>query len=121
MLDNEHQGTQGLLRKSSTPVPPAELQDRVMLSVLEIADKRAKKRAAFSGLLRLAAILLLLSAVGKACLPATANNHLVSKAVQQITENPGGKIAWLLENTYLVIPLIVLYVFSLIVRIKTDS
>ncbi len=48
-MDNEFERTRNLLRKSTVSPTPAGLEDRVLLSIAEAVDKKAKKRAALSG------------------------------------------------------------------------
>ncbi len=117
MLDNEHQETQDLLRKSTRPVAPAGLEERILLDIAAIADERAKKRTALANLLRFTAISLVLVAIGQSFLPGGVTKTVVETA-KQITENPGGKIAWVWKNTYFIVPLLALGILSKIVRSK---
>jgi hypothetical protein len=117
MLDNEHDGTRSLLRKSTTPVAPAGLEDRVMLSIGEVADKRAKTRAALSGLLKCVAIGLMAIAVGQAFIPGSTAGTIAAEA-GRMTEQPGVKVVWFLKNTYFLIPLLGLWLFNKIYRLK---
>ena len=117
MMDKEHEATRDLLLKSTTAATPAGLEDRVLLSLAAEVDRRVKKRAALSGLLKYTAIGLLVIAIAQSLLPGGTAKTLAQSA-EQLTENPGGKIVWLLKNTYFVVPLLALYIFSKIYRLK---
>lgn len=117
MLDNENEGTRSLLRKSTTAAAPAGLEDRIMLSIGGIVDKRAKNRAALSGLLKCVAIGLMVIAVGQAFIPGSTARAIVSEA-GKMTEQPGVKVVWFLKNTYFLIPLLGLWLFGKIYRLK---
>ena len=120
MINNEHEGTRNLLRKS-LPVTgaPAGLEVRVMESVLAIEEKKAKKRAALSGLLRFTSIGLVLIAIGQCFFPKNSTRTFVA-AAGQATQNPAGKMSWLIHNVYFLIPLLVLFLVSKIVRLKAE-
>jgi hypothetical protein len=117
MMDNEYERTRDLLRRSSIPPAPAGLEDRVLLRLAEAADKQAKKRAAWSGLLRFAAIGLLLIAIGQSFFPGGTARTVV-QSVGQLTSNPGEKVSWLLENTFFLFPLVGLYLITKIYKLK---
>lgn len=117
MLDNEHEGTRSLLRKSTTTPAPAGLEDRVMLSIAAEVDKRAKSRAALSGLLKCVAIGLVVIAIAQSFLPGGSAKTIVAEA-SKITEQPGVKVMWFLQNTYFLIPLLGVWLFTKIYRLK---
>jgi hypothetical protein len=118
MISNEHEGTRNLLRRSTTTPVPAGLENQVLLRIAELADKKAKKRAALSGLLRYTSIGLVLIAVAQALLPGVRARTIVSATANQVTENAGEKIVWLLQNTYFLVPLLGFYVLTRLYRLK---
>ncbi|HXB08853.1 MAG TPA: hypothetical protein VNW04_17120 [Puia sp.] len=120
MLANEHEGTRNLLRKSVPAPTPAGLEDRVMFGIAAEMDKRAKSRAALSGLLKCVAIGLMAIAVAQSFFPGGTAKTLVAEA-GKVTEEPSLKIMWLLHNTYFLAPLLGLYVFSKIYRLKAGE
>ena len=116
-MDSEFEKTRDLLRKSIVPSSPAGLEERILLSIAHAADKRAKKKAAFSGFLRFAAIGLLLIAVGQSFLPGGTVKGLV-RSVEQVGTKPGEKVSWLLQNTYFLFPLVGLFLITKIYKLK---
>lgn len=117
MSSNEHEGTRELLRKCKIVPTPVDLESRIMLGIGEIVDKRAKARAFFPGLLKLVAIVGMTFAVVQSFLPGSTIKTLATEA-GRISEDPGTKILWVLQNTYFLVPLLGLYVFSKIGRLK---
>jgi hypothetical protein len=93
------------------------MEDRIMHAVLMMADKRAKSRLVLSAFLRFSAIALLLIAVIQTSLPAGTGKSFVA-AVERLTEDPGQKISWLREHAYSFFPLMALFVFSRIYRLR---
>lgn len=116
-MEKEYDGTREMLRKSASAGAPAELEGRIMQTILAIADKRAKRRVALSALLRFAAIVVLSILLAQICLPAGTVTRLIT-AVGKTAENSGEKLSWLLGNSYFLLPLVALFVFSKIYRIK---
>ena len=116
-MDNEFERTRDLLRKSTVPPTPAGLEDRVLLSIAEAVDKKAKKRATFSGFLRFTAIGLLLIAVVQSFFPRGSVKLLV-QSLGQLTADPDEKLSWLLGNTYFLFPLLGLYLIAKIYKLK---
>jgi hypothetical protein len=117
MSGNEFEETRDLLRKSTTAPTPEGLESRVMLGIGEIMDNRAKARAFLPGLLKFTAIALMTIAVAQSFLPG-ATVKAIAMDAGRLTEHPGSGILWILQNTYFLIPLLGLYVFSKIYRIK---
>ncbi|GGB05240.1 hypothetical protein [Puia dinghuensis] len=119
MMDQDHDKTREILRMSGRDAAPHGLELRVMDNIMAIANKRAKRRAALSGLLRFVAISLVVIAAAQSFFPGGSGKAVtVVPAVGQMTENLGAKIAGLLEYSYFFIPLIAVYVFRQIARIK---
>ncbi|SRR5258708_37615737 len=118
MIDNEHEGTRNLLRRSTTAPTPAGLENQVLLRIVELADKKAKKRAALSRLLRYTSIGLVLIAVVQALMPGVKVKTLVGAASSEVTVSMGEKIVWLLQNTYFLVPLLGFYVLTRLYRLK---
>lgn len=116
-MEKEHEKTREMLLSSGSTDAPAELEGRIMQTILAIADKRAKRRVALSALLRFAAIVVLSILLAQICLPAGTVTRLIT-AVGKTAEDSGEKLSWLLENIYFLLPLVALFVFSKIYRIK---
>lgn len=56
-------------------------------------------------------------AVGQAFIPGSTARAIVSEA-GKMTEQPGVKVVWFLKNTYFLIPLLGLWLFGKIYRLK---
>jgi hypothetical protein len=117
MTEKEHDGTREMLRRSASGTPPPALEDRIMHRVLMMADKRAKRRLILSALLRFFALALLLVALAQTFLPAGSGKNFVA-AVERLPEYPGQKISWLRDNVYFLFPLIALFFFTRINRLR---
>jgi hypothetical protein len=117
MSNNEHEGTRNILRRSTVAPTPAGLEARVLIRIAEEMDKKAKKRAALFGLLKWTSIGLVAIAIGQALLPGTRAGAVVT-AAKQISENPAENMSWLWQNSYFLIPLVAVYVFGKIYKMR---
>jgi hypothetical protein len=110
-----HESTRRLLRMSTTKAAPADLEQKVMLSVMAVGSRRRDRRVALARTLKIVAIGMLVLAMGKVVAPHAGVSQAGAKdVVDQIghgARDYGQLLDWLQRHSYLFIAPFVLWLF----------
>jgi hypothetical protein len=116
----DHEGTRQMLRMSTTKPAPADLEQKIMLSVMAAGRRRPGKRVALARWLKFVAIVVLLVAMAKVMVPQEKVPQGVMKEIARgigrSTENYDQLLDWLQHHSYLFIAPFVLWI---VIKVKS--
>jgi hypothetical protein len=116
----DHKGTRQMLRMSTTKPAPADLEQKIMLSVMAAGRRHPGKRVALARWLKFVAIVVLLVAMAKVMVPQEEIPQGVMKEIARgigrSAETYDQLLDWLQHYSYLFIAPFVLW---LVIKVRS--